>query len=310
MKAGPTGAGRVGVAVLQVRVVAPDLLVAGGTVAARANAEAVGAGRDLRRGVRGERSLPDDGIAAGRGGRAASTRERRSSSGRLAVAQPHASCRSSRRSPSRSSPRPEPDPSARPAPRSGSPPCPVSRSVPGSARLSRMRRFLMLVPGDRPGRRDLVEGLRERACRSSRRRRCRPGRAPGRASSRRCPSGPVVGESEVAIVGPSQQTFEPGREVDGGVDLDLVARRAGNRAPREARVVGLRRRVQILELSRGRSRPEPIERGDGRSDAAVALGVDRRDAPVVGAGRKRRRDRGASWRRRSAGPSDRPGSRT
>ena len=60
---------RVGAAVLEVRVVAPDLEVVVVAVGTRTNAEAVGARRDLREDVRGERALPDDRVSAGPGER-------------------------------------------------------------------------------------------------------------------------------------------------------------------------------------------------------------------------------------------------
>ena len=102
----------------------------------------------------------------------------------------------------------------------------------------------------------------------------------------------VVGEREVAMRRAAAADLRAGREVGRGVDLDLVARRAGDRVPREARVVDLGRRVQVVDVRRGHRRPEPLERGDRRRDAAVALGVDRRDAPVVRPRRERGRDRG------------------
>ena len=146
-------------------------------------------------------------------------------------------------------------------------------------------------PGDRAGRRDLVERLVE-------------GRAvvpdPRIALRVERTNAPVVdvveedgrrgersGDARSAAA-----DLRAGREVRRGVDLELVARGAGNRAPREARVVDLGVRVQVLHLRRGHRRPEPGERGDRRRDAAVTLGVHRRDAPVVRAGRERRGDRG------------------
>ena len=91
--------------------------------------------------------------------------------------------------------------------------------------------------------------------------------------------------SDVAVVVPSQQTLEPGGEVGRGRDLDLVRRCAEHGAP--ARRAGS---ISSGSVARSVTTGEPAEAfqctttervGDG--EALVALGVERRDAPVVGA---------------------------
>ena len=66
-----------------------------------------------------------------------------------------------------------------------------------------------------------------------------------------------------------------------GVDLDLVAGGARDRRPREAIGVDLDLGREVGRRRRRSRRPVPLERGDGRRLAAVALGIDRRHGPVV-----------------------------
>ena len=89
---------------------------------------------------------------------------------------------------------------------------------------------------------------------------------------------------------PLQQTFEPGGEVGRGRDLDLVLRRAEHGAPREERIhqLGIGREVGDHRRAGGRV-PVHDDRAHRRREALVALGVERRDAPVVGAVGDRRR---------------------
>src|SRR5262249_58449162 len=81
------------------------------------------------------------------------------------------------------------------------------------------------------------------------------------------------------------------REVGGGVDLHLVARRARDRIPRELWVVCLVGCVQVVDVQRRRRRPRPGEGSNRGRGATVALRVNRNHAPVVGAGGQRGRDR-------------------
>src|SRR5206468_3723779 len=83
-----------------------------------------------------------------------------------------------------------------------------------------------------------------------------------------------------------------GGEVDGRVDLDLVAGGAGDRVPGELRVEDLCRGIEVGHLRNGRRGPDPAEGRHRRLDAAIALGVDRLNGPVVAAGRERRGDGG------------------
>jgi hypothetical protein len=78
----------------------------------------------------------------------------------------------------------------------------------------------------------------------------------------------------------------PRRPVRVGVDLHLVVGGAGDRRPRELRVVDLVRGVEVGHRERGRDVPVPGEGPRRRRRAAVALGVDRRHVPVVRPRRK------------------------
>ena len=70
------------------------------------------------------------------------------------------------------------------------------------------------------------------------------------------------------------------------VDLDLVVGGAGDRRPRELRVVDLVRRIEVGHRERRGHVPVPGERPRRRRRAAVVLRVDRRHVPVVRARRE------------------------
>ena len=112
-----------------------------------------------------------------------------------------------------------------------------------------------------------------------------------------CANAPVVGvvleddrrRVRVADHGTGAADLRARREVDGGVDLELVPRRAGDRIPREQRIEHLRRREHVVDPSSCARRPGPRERLHRRGRAAMPLGIHRRHAPVVGARRQERR---------------------
>ena len=98
------------------------------------------------------------------------------------------------------------------------------------------------------------------------------------------------GRRERGRAGLRAEQLGAGCEARRGVDLQLVARGAGNRRPLEERVEDLDARHHVRDGGRRRARPHPREREDRGRRSGIALGVDRHDLPVVGARVQRRRD--------------------
>ena len=137
------------------------------------------------------------------------------------------------------------------------------------------------------GWRHLVERLRER----------RAGVPDARIPARvECTDAPVIGVvleyHRRCVRGADHRIgatdLRAGREIDGGVDLELVPRRAGDRIPREQRIEHLRRSEHVVDPGGCARRPGPQERLHRRGRAAMPLGVNRRHAPVVRPGRQER----------------------
>ena len=140
-------------------------------------------------------------------------------------------------------------------------------------------------------RRHLVEGLREGRAGVP------DARVPARVERANAPVVGVVLEarrsarSELPITGLVQQTFEPGaKSTDGLISSSYLAAPAIGSQEKSGSKTSGAANMSSTRVERAR-RPRPHERLHRRGRAAMPLGVDRRDVPVVGAGRQQRRAR-------------------